>query len=98
MPTLKKLLGDEHKAVEDYGTAIKDAKTPHEAETLRHIQGEEKEHAKELAGLLKGLKPVVNDLTLRRAKGGFIASHSGQDHVLTDRPSVHKHLDEHLGE
>jgi len=98
MPTLKDLKADEHKAIKDYSTAIDAAKTPHEAETLEHIRGEEKEHAKELAGLLKGLKPVVHDLTLRRAKGGFISTHSGKDHVLTTMDEVKKHFDEHLGE
>lgn len=105
MPTLKELKTDEHKAVKDYGTAIEAAKTPVEAGTLHHIQKEEKGHAKELSGLMQGLKspekdakPPVNDMTVHRAQGGYIASHNGEDHVLRSMPDLHEHLDKHLGD
>jgi rubrerythrin len=101
MPPLKKLLADEHAAVKDYGTAINNAKTPKEAEALRHIRSEEKHHAEELKGLMSGLgaeKPRVNELSIQRAQGGYIANQNGEDHVLADMPAIHKHLETHLGD
>jgi rubrerythrin len=54
MPRVKKLISDEKKAVSDYGKSAKKAVAagdPQAAKTFTHIQGEEKEHARELKAL-----------------------------------------------
>ncbi len=44
----KKSLGEEKKAVRDYGTRERTAKSPALKDVLRHNRGEEKQHARAL--------------------------------------------------
>jgi rubrerythrin len=46
--TISNLIADEHQAVKDYGEKAREVPAPH-AKVIRHIQGEERQHAKELA-------------------------------------------------
>jgi len=46
--TIQSLIADEHKAVKDYGAKAKEVSAP-AAKIIRHIQGEEKHHARELS-------------------------------------------------
>ena len=45
--SISSLIADEHQAVKDYGAKAKQVSAP-AAKVIRHIQGEEKHHAKEL--------------------------------------------------
>lgn len=49
--SIESLLQDEKQAVKNYGEHAAAAKDSNEADTFRHIQGEEKHHAKELSKL-----------------------------------------------
>lgn len=46
----------EEKAIRDYGERIRQSKGTGVTRTLTHIQGEEKEHKRELTQALQGLK------------------------------------------
>lgn len=48
--TVQSLIQDEHQAVKDYGEKAKQVSSS-SARVIRHIQGEEKEHARELSKL-----------------------------------------------
>ena len=48
--TIPSLIADEHQAVKDYGAKAKEVSAP-AAKVIRHIQGEEKHHARELSKL-----------------------------------------------
>lgn len=50
---LRSLRADEHRAIRNYGRQSEQLSDSGVTKTLKHIRGEEKEHAKELSGHIK---------------------------------------------
>ena len=48
MPNVKELISDEKQAVKDYGVSARNAKKKQAQRVFRHIQSQEREHAREL--------------------------------------------------
>lgn len=57
--SIANLIADEHQAVKDYGEKAMTVPAPH-AKVIRHIQSEEKQHAKELARINSMAKPPMS--------------------------------------
>lgn len=52
---IRPLIADEHQAIRDYGEAAKKLKGNAAARLMKHIQSEEREHARELQGSIRNI-------------------------------------------